>query len=795
MSSNCSLRSRFARVRNALLGAVLILGSAAPDTISAQDHGAASCNAFRPTLTPLVRLASSAGVKVPGPERLERMLHATSSFVDAASFDPELMAERLDEEGGAEAIVDWVAHKVRFEAYRGLLRGSRGTLISTAGNSLDQSVLLAQMLRDAAYDARIVRGSLDEKSAARLVGTMFSARAVIPAGNDVDIAKLASTSGIRERELQAYRDRIAAFDLETQPAYRDALAARNLINSQLKAAGIQLGADVTAALIEETRDYAWVQFRTGASGAWRDAHPAFGAMPPPEVSVSATLADTVPPDLQHRLRIEFTLERKYGNRLQTEALMEPWERPVANLIGVPMTIGNTVLGVDPATTLEDLAGNMADHALFAPVFMGSLAPGAQAFDLLGNVVPPDAAASNAAAVVQTVTRRGAQAASALGGLGSTSTENTAQVALTAQWIDFVLIAPGGAETRHRRFVFDRLTPESRATGGMTLQDESVVLRGLLTSQVIMLNPGEVTPAYLAGEMRKTAVAASLALQRLRGVAEADSAQAARAVTDVDLKEHLLLFAAFDGAVLPAGTLSYRAEPSVLVLFNEFTPGESPRMATGVDIIHNARRVVRSQGERVFTDPSAAILAGTWETSAERQFIAARTGGEVQGVYSAFAVSDGTMRTLAPDTDATGAQLGAALPLIQADLARGFAVVLPGRAAGSTGPLAWWRVNPVTGETLGMGMNGRGTAATEESVKQIGIAGKIMTVTMGVASHLACMGHANLFCCLAQASLSTAAGVYIGIIVAAKTVNAALAVLFYVDIGGGAAGFLVPDFCS
>lgn len=801
MNSNFSGNRGRKCSRGALLGTALMLGSVVPVTLSANANGAASCGAVWPAAAlsaqaPLVRLASNPSTPAGGTERIDRILRAMRSTVDEASFDPERMAERLDDQGGAEAIVDWVTNNIRFESYRGLLRGSKGTLISGAGNTLDQAMLLAQMLRDSGYDARIVRGTLDEKNAARLVDSMFGSRGEIHAGTDLDIEKFAAASGIPERELRSYQERIAAFELEQQPAYRDALAARDLITAQLKAAGIQVGADVTETLIKEASDYAWVQFRTGASGSWQEAHPAFGAMSPPEgISISATLADAIPPNLQHRVRVEFTLERKYGDRLQTESLMEPWERPVANLIGIPMIIGNTVLGVDPAATLEDLAGSMADQALFAPVFMNGLAPGAQAFDLFGNVVPPEAAASDAAAVVQSVTRRGAQAASALGGLGSTAPNDSVPIALTAQWIDFILIAPDGAETRHRRFVFDRLTPEARATGGLALQDESVVLRGLLTSQVLMLNPGEVSPAYIASEMHKSAVAANQALQKLRGEAGQNVAQATRVLKGVDVKEHLLLFAAFDGAILPAGTISYRAEPSLLVLFNELTPGESPSLAAGVDIIHNARRVYRNQGQRVVTDPSAAILAGAWETSAERQFIATRTDGDVHGVYKAFATSDGASRTLTPGMDATIADLGAALPLIQENLARGFAVVLPGRATADTGPTAWWRVNPITGETLGMGIDGRGTAATERTVKEIGIAGKLITVSMGVAGHLACIGHANLYCCLAQASALTALGVYTGIVVAAKTINAAMAMVFYVDIGWGAASFLVPDLCS
>lgn len=734
---------------------------------------------------------------------LDRLHRALATSIAGLRLDPTEQADELDLDGGAEAIVEWVTGSIRFEAYAGLLRGSRGTLISGAGNALDQSVLLAQMLRDAGYDARIARGRLDDGDTRRLMTSMFGVVARQLPAPPFDLSAFAAASGVGEQALHDYQAEIRDFDLTRTGAYRDALAARDLILDQLGRAGIDLGSDVTDTLLSVVGDYFWVQYRTRAAGPWLDAHPAFGALPPPAtVQVTSTIAETIPEDLQHRLRIEFTLERRLGERLQTEALMDPWERPVANLIGVRMSIGNTALGLPPETTLEQLGERVAEVGLFAPTFMGRLAPGAQAFDLFGNVVPPDAASSDAAAVIQTVTQRGSQAAAALGGLGPERDDSGPRIALTAQWIDYILIAPDGRETRHRRFVFDRLTPEARAHGGIALQDESVVLKGLLTNQSFMVNPGTVTDAYLAKEMYEAIGHASRTMRNLQRRAEAGRPGPAPTTGDEALKEQLLLFAAFDAVEPPAGTVTYRSEPSLLVLFNEMTPGPNPIVASGVDIIHNARQVLRQQGDRVVTDPATAILGGTWETSVEHEFVASRTDGDTYGTYQAMAAAEGKARVLAPGLDEpAGAltSLGAALPLIQQDLARGYAMILPVATDAVPLPQAWWRVDPATGETLGIGYGGRGITSTERIVKEVGIAGLVISGAFVFAGSFICMDHPNPACCVIQNVAYTAGGIVIGLTVGAITfsVGAAIVTLLAIDIGGGILGTVgaLPDLCS
>lgn len=73
-----------------------------------------------------------------------------------------------------------VATGVRYEPYRGVLRGAVGTAIARSGNSTDQAVLLAELLRRAGYRVRFARGDLDAENAGVLIRGMYPPRVVGP---------------------------------------------------------------------------------------------------------------------------------------------------------------------------------------------------------------------------------------------------------------------------------------------------------------------------------------------------------------------------------------------------------------------------------------------------------------------------------------------------------------------------------------------------------------------------------------------------------------------------------------
>ena len=71
--------------------------------------------------------------------------------------------------------IGFVRDSIVYQPYTGTLRGAAGTLRAGAGNSLDQSILLANLLKTAGLDARIARGTLTDADALRLLRNISQA--------------------------------------------------------------------------------------------------------------------------------------------------------------------------------------------------------------------------------------------------------------------------------------------------------------------------------------------------------------------------------------------------------------------------------------------------------------------------------------------------------------------------------------------------------------------------------------------------------------------------------------------
>ncbi len=78
-----------------------------------------------------------------GLDRANSLSSRLRTQINRSAFDLEAVLEKTEYE--AKTIISFVKQQIAFEQYVGLLRGAQGTLMSRAGNSLDQSVLLNSM--------------------------------------------------------------------------------------------------------------------------------------------------------------------------------------------------------------------------------------------------------------------------------------------------------------------------------------------------------------------------------------------------------------------------------------------------------------------------------------------------------------------------------------------------------------------------------------------------------------------------------------------------------------------------
>ncbi|MFZ0790552.1 MAG: transglutaminase domain-containing protein, partial [Chromatiaceae bacterium] len=282
-------------------------------------------------------------------------------LLDRAQFDLQALHERLDYE--PSAIIEFVTRQIAYEDYPGVLRGALGTLTSRSGNDLDQALLLATLLKDAGLDARIVAGTLpaSQLDSKRLLLIERPARP----GPFLQGPALAASDRKGSELIQALpRDGFRRF----QSAHRADAAKGPDPEQTITAMTARLGRVLKAAgpLAPPwrpgtgMRDYHWVEYREGGSGPWQAVHPIFndGAGPGTTPETVTYFGDSIPEALQQRIRVQAFIERSWGERLETVAVMPAWERPAASLASATLVYSNIPNGfLDPGTEDGEAALN------------------------------------------------------------------------------------------------------------------------------------------------------------------------------------------------------------------------------------------------------------------------------------------------------------------------------------------------------------------------------------------------------------------------------------------------------
>jgi len=323
------------------------------------------------------------------------------------------------------------------------------------------------------------------------------------------------------------------------------------------------------------------------------------------------------------------------------------------------------------------------------------------FDVNGNKVDPMAAASPAAALVGTVGDRFGQAAGALAGA-----ENPDDfVRLQRIRIRYELIAPGGEVSSSERVLYDH----DKAPADPRTQIAQQLSFMALTS--------EVSPA-LFFETHLDRIVNIVPLMKLALRPASLSKSGAETLSELNGVEskwigHLQLFSIFDlGAQLfaPNG-LSYRSGTNLISHQQDF---EFNKLTQIIDIVSNERRsyIVEDDGPRFSNQLMMQI--GIWETRMEG-LLTASASNESFNTFRVFedAESKGVgIAVLEPGNELALANLdmpSLASVYAGADLANGNFLVVPNEGTLPDGRMGWWRINQETGQTLGMGDDGRGSS--------------------------------------------------------------------------------------
>lgn len=672
-------------------------------------------------------------------DQFMELIEALRSPIDRSQFDLEALLEKLDYD--ADEIIRFVKEDIYFEAYSGVLRGAQGTLISGAGNALDQSLLLSTLLKDASYEARIAAGELTEQPAKTLLKQLVLPRPAIEEALDVELFEQtlrehARRIAIPVTKLDELFDQINnAPAIDSTDSYQQALASSKFILKKLTEAGVELGDPNTEAeLVTEAQQYFWVEFRQGPSDPWQPVHPAVVKTTDSfhELQAHDIFTESIPDDLQHRFRFQVFLEKETNGQLTSMALAPAWERPIANLASIPVNF--TILSRHLLTQINqgELEINPGSNDIFIPVLNNQ--PLKNGFDLSGNIIPQEAALSAFADVFATVSDKLGQATEALANLAGSSAESTKKgsTRLAALKIQYTFVKPDGTETRHLRTVFSDSSPDKNKRTEKT----TGMYKALTRNFTFMVSSGKMNDAFVTdkvlNDLAQKREAIALLLRQSFNSNDDNGNQSGQQI-DMSWLGHTLLYTIFDRNIAVADqNYAYRHLPSLIV--HHATLPLDQKITEGIDIVQNSRRAISASDSVITHQPEALIQAGAIETRFEKTLIDSNTG-HITDTHSVFeqALKQGTQIELIKPNDSQALDQLNLNPDIAAHMRRdidsGHAIIFP-KNLSSADRLAWWRIDPLTGTTLGIGENGEGGATTTEYV--------VIGVSMGLLALGFCM---------------------------------------------------------
>lgn len=588
---------------------------------------------------------------------------------DLSHVDPKHFAAALGND--PERIFTFVRDSIAFEAYRGLLRGPRGTLLAAAGNSVDRAVLLAAMLEHAGQRVRFARGTLDDRHARDLVISMWAPRAEPP-----------GTGAAPPPEFKPILDILPA-------AVRRDL---DLIRDRFGTLGIQFRADTVPsldALVQEARQHYWVQW--SKDGQWVDLDPSFGdARLGQQYATGDETLSVLPDSLTHQIRIRVRVEEYTGSAVSSRVLFT-FEAKAPELAATDLMLVHVPENwKGPATNLQEAIGDaVSSTGRIRPVLLSSTQ-----YQIGDPFQPPG--------------RRGG-----IGSIPGLLRAPGSQAIATAEVVEMEFVDPSGTTEVVTRDIYDVVGP-GRRTAGRTLSGDELQRMEIsdVTARVlsIFVTPGKVDPVHL---------------MNLSPAVSPESGNA------FDLRSALnflhLTFVVASDALTGRTALANRVDvlfypnsPRVTILDLEVRGDSTPLR---LDLRRTRTRVVAAG-----SNPEDAVLArirrGVVDGTLERVFMAMWTrpaSGEVRAdtVFSTSSVFEAAQRqgmrflALPAERGDLGDVADDARARLEANIAAGYVAVAPQRPPTLSGAprYAWWRINPTSGET---------TAVTDEGLYAGGV---------------------------------------------------------------------------
>jgi hypothetical protein len=613
-------------------------------------------------------------------------------------FETESVLEKADYD--SDALVAWFEQNTRWVPYRGVLRGADGVLLDGTGNSLDRSLLLARLLNDAGYDARLVRGRLSAEAVEAVLSRASASVEVARPKEPLFVDQVVTAAQRAPSEASVLAELVGTLPERTDPELGESVADHWWVEAEL--------------------DEGWTTIDPLLSGPLASMRPAVLERLAPE---------SLPDALFHQVTLRVVIERWESGKVIEEIPLEhvlrtadaayhDYELQFSPYHFVPAPDGSTA--VDEAQAIAETAEE------WLPVLRhGSSIIQQQGFDREGHL---ERNPGRFATV-----RKAEQGTAALQALGGSDEGEPAH--LTALWLEYQVDVPGREPSVVRREIFDLIGPSRRRSGAianLSLNSTAFRERGrlLLGAHRVVVLGAMLPPVALrkaANEYWANHGPQIAGIVRLANGSEDDEVLQ-RAYAQPLISLDLLGLATARHSQSAHRSSIYLESPNILTSHFMVELEEPYSVGHAYDIVINEVGVTANTSlapgrVRLEQGMLDTILEATMSEPDHRS-------GNTAELFASRGDATGAWQRV--DTDARGLALpGAAQARVADALDRGLIVVAPGRLEREQEP-AWWEIDPVTGTTLGIGsrgwgasavsdvtMRGIGTGAARQGAKKIG----------------------------------------------------------------------------
>jgi hypothetical protein len=676
-------------------------------------HSAGRTSVRRPEATSTTQEVSSPAEHLALLENGFRALRDGERDAPRDRWDPRYVVQRIGTD--PDSLAAWVRSRTSWIPYRGVLRGPVGVLMDRQGNSLDRSLLLAALLAEAGHKARLAHADLPAERASELLPGLVAQRSLAALaefasiGSDSlrvgDIAARYKLDGPEiERVLNAYET--GTMRLLTDLDRRVPDQAAQLISSLAApdpAAEWRIRRDTALAALS---DHWWVQVQS--AGSWMDLDVLDGGargdyLVPQETISPSELA----PTLHHEVAIRVIAERVVGGRLTEQPTLAHTIWP-SELIGRAIVLQFwPAAWPNQAPVVEDLGRSTRQLASGQDTWNAAL--------VIGN----DVVASG-----QLTAASSAAPAPGLGGLGGAITQGLGSrnaptsgdrdSLLTAVWIEYQLDVPGRAPRVIRRAVFDLVGEAARHAWTPRIPALSEGQRltralSLMMRTEILPVVSEVAPEFVL-HLHGSSLLANDAL--VRAVSREGFGSDQRAADSLLRLAQPGVSPLYTLAVLRTDAIGQTRLVDRPALFTRHqypkAQGEDLSLEDAIDIVANESGIALTEDDGF----AARLEQGVWDTNLEGFLAGSRVSTNTAFAYAAT----GGWRTLTSAQsahDSSGIAPDAAA-LMRRDLEAGYIVVAPADSIVLQGEGfdGWWRIDPATGDALGIAGMGWGQAAPD-----------------------------------------------------------------------------------